>query len=75
MKNLKKLGNILSKSEQKQINGGNDGCLPGFYEACTPEEEAGAAAGDPWLICKCGTSLGWDPQWDIIDPRIKSSKK
>ena len=67
MKNLKNLGNILSKVEQKQINGGNlsERCLPGFYEACTLEEEALADAGDPFYICKCGVSLGWDPQWNF----------
>ena len=65
MKNLKNLGSVLSKVEQKKINGGNHRCLPGLYEACTPEEEALAEAGDPFYLCKCGVSLGWDPQWNF----------
>ncbi|WP_299683052.1 hypothetical protein [uncultured Dokdonia sp.] len=58
MKKLSNLGKVLNKKEQQKINGGFGRCLPGIYEACTPEEEAQAQAGDPWLLCKCGLPAG-----------------
>ena len=70
MKKLSNLGKVLNKKEQKRINGGNNDCLPGIYEACTPQEEELAEAGDPFYICKCGVSLGWDPEWDILIPGL-----
>jgi hypothetical protein len=63
MKDLLNLGKALDKKEQQKINGGASGCLPGIYDVCTAEEEALAAAGDPFYMCKCGEPLGWDPQW------------
>lgn len=65
MKKLSNLGSRLSEKEQKEINGGQNQCLPGIFEACTLEEEALAEAGDPFYICKCGIALGWDPQWNF----------
>lgn len=70
MKKLLSLGKILDKKEQKKINGGNSECLPGIFEACTPQEEALAEAGDPFYVCKCGVPLGWDPEWDEFDPSL-----
>ncbi|AXT18334.1 hypothetical protein D7030_08240 [Flavobacteriaceae bacterium AU392] len=49
MKNLKNLGKILNKNDQKLINGGNPGGCIGFSGACTPSSNnSGCCTG---LVC------------------------
>lgn len=59
MKNLKNLGTVLNKLEQKNINGGNDG-----YQDCINHGGEWTCKASPVPFepadcrCKCPTSIG-----------------
>lgn len=57
MKNLKNLGTVLSKVEQKMINGGQRGCPPAKLKPYNPDEvyECG---GDTGKHCSSGQCCG-----------------
>lgn len=56
MKNLKNLGKLLSKNEQKAINGGVGTCPPGWNFPAQECIDCGGAPGNPGGIgCCLGT--------------------
>ncbi|AUC75473.1 hypothetical protein [Olleya sp. Bg11-27] len=57
MKNLEKLGQTLSKAEQKTINGGANGCPPAELKPFDPNEQY-ECGGDTGLYCSTGTCCG-----------------
>ena len=57
MKNLKNLGQALTKAEQQTINGGKSGCPPTELKHYYPDERY-ECGGDTGLFCSYGRCCG-----------------